>query len=221
MEDPANPTAESLRSTAPTYPWAGDSMKSNPPLLLRNFLLLLSLAAALPVRASANELMREYRRELFLEERAARYAADPPANSFRTLPYWQWPEHPHVPTALRIAVDHGFLPQTPFTNYLKWRQSLDPARFDYYHPRVAYLLSLENVSTPAIVSTPVVPPVVQPQAQTITPPPLLPPQAQTVVPEPGSLSVALAMIASAAAARSWRRGRESLEANSESPRKLG
>lgn len=195
-------------------------MKSNPPLLLRKSLILLSLIAAVPATTSANALTREYRRELLLEERAARVANDPPATSFRSLPYWQWPDHPHVPSALRIAVDHGFLPQTPFTNYLKWRQSLDPERFDYYHPRVAYLLSLENVSAPAIVSTPVVPPVTAPQAQTITPPPLLPPQAQTVVPEPGSLSVALAMIASAAAARSWRRRRESPAANDEEPQAI-
>ncbi len=188
-------------------------MKSNPPYLLRKSLILLSLIAAVPASSNANALMREYRRELLLEERAARLANnDPPATSFRSLPYWQWPEHPHVPSALRLAVNHGFLPQTPFTDYLKWRQSLDPARFDYYHPRVAYLLSLENVATPAIVSTPVVPPVTSPQAQTITPPPLLPPQAQTVVPEPGSLSVALAMIASAAGARFWKRRRGSPDA---------
>lgn len=35
---------------------------------------------------------------------------------------------------------HGSLPQTPFMNYLRWRRSLNHARFDHYHPLIGPLL---------------------------------------------------------------------------------
>ena len=35
---------------------------------------------------------------------------------------------------------HGALPNTPFMNYLRWRRSLNAARFDHYHPLIGPLL---------------------------------------------------------------------------------
>ena len=41
---------------------------------------------------------------------------------------------------LRISTElpghavNGLLPTTPYLNYVRWRHSLDPARFDHYHP---------------------------------------------------------------------------------------
>src|SRR5262249_50627198 len=39
---------------------------------------------------------------------------------------------------------NGILPNTPFVNYLLWRRSLNPARFDFYHPRLGPLLALDQ-----------------------------------------------------------------------------
>ena len=38
----------------------------------------------------------------------------------------------------------GLLPTTPLWNYLRFRRSLDPARFDFYHPRIGPLLDLDQ-----------------------------------------------------------------------------
>lgn len=38
------------------------------------------------------------------------------------------------------AALNGLLPDTPYINYLRWRRSLNPARFDYYHPTLGPIL---------------------------------------------------------------------------------
>lgn len=113
-------------------------------------------------------------------------------------------EHPHIPEALRVDVSKGVLPQTPFVEYLHWRQSLDPTRFDYYHPRLGRLLAEQNL-VPVTVTTPSIPNPGTPTTTPPTSPPISPPQGQTIVPEPGMLSIAAMMIASAAAVGVYRK----------------
>jgi len=36
---------------------------------------------------------------------------------------------------------NGLLPDTPFYNYMRWRRSLNPARFDHYHPNLGPALA--------------------------------------------------------------------------------
>jgi hypothetical protein len=48
------------------------------------------------------------------------------------------------------------LPNTPYFNYLRYRRSLDPARFDRYHPLIGAILGLE-ISGPPTVPTRLIP----------------------------------------------------------------
>ncbi len=45
------------------------------------------------------------------------------------------------------------LPDTPFYNYLRKRRSIDPARFDFYHPRIGALFGLEITGIPTTPTT--------------------------------------------------------------------
>jgi hypothetical protein len=45
------------------------------------------------------------------------------------------------------------LPSTPFFNSLRARRSIDPARFDFYHPRIGALLGMEAVGMPTTPAT--------------------------------------------------------------------
>jgi hypothetical protein len=55
-----------------------------------------------------------------------------------------------------VVPSNGLLPTTPYDNYLRWRRSLDPPRFDHFHPRIGHLLGLDGVikTTPAPTPTP-------------------------------------------------------------------
>lgn len=94
---------------------------------------------------------------------------------------------------LRAIRDAGIMPtgglllSTPRNDYLRWRRSLNPARFDHYHPLLGLLLAEdERLRLPLPPSPPpdegghVIPPPPPPP-----PPPPLPPP----VPEPGSLAL--------------------------------
>lgn len=92
------------------------------------------------------------------------------------------------PNALRVlsADADGRLPDCAFVDYLQWRRSLNPARFDRIHPRLGPLLDRDvivRVRTPPETgggtTTPPTPPV------TVNP----------EVPEPPSASVALLLLA--------------------------
>lgn len=99
----------------------------------------------------------------------------------------------------------------PMIDYLLWRQSLNTARFDFYHPRVSRVLNqlLEAPPTTVTPSLPTSLPVPQttptvaaPQGvtpPTVSSPPLVAPATQTVappaVPEPSSILLALGMTA--------------------------
>ncbi len=62
------------------------------------------------------------------------------------------------PNAVRIlSAFSGNLPDSPFVDYLRWRRSLNPSRFDHYHPGLGSLLEEGNVSV--TVDPPVVPPI--------------------------------------------------------------
>ena len=81
----------------------------------------------------------------------------------------------------------GDLSALPMISYLSWRRSLNPQRFDHYHPRLGAAIHRLTPLPPATVP------------ETITPippttPPLIPPSPQTVepsVPEPSTILMAL------------------------------
>jgi len=83
----------------------------------------------------------------------------------------------------------------PMIDYLLWRRSLNPVRFDHYHPKLGpTLANLLNQPTPTTIA----PQSLIPSTPTTTPTvaPLLPPETQTVmpnVPEPSSILIALAI----------------------------
>ena len=47
----------------------------------------------------------------------------------------------------------GLVPSTPYYNYLRARRSIDPARFDFYHPKIGALLGMEVTGIPATDTT--------------------------------------------------------------------
>lgn len=81
-------------------------------------------------------------------------------------------------TQLRVAAAqevrplNGLLPDTPFNRYLHWRRSLNPTRFDFYHPRLGPILAedqrLRETTNPTPCPGETVPPPTDP-------PPVLPP----------------------------------------------
>jgi hypothetical protein len=99
------------------------------------------------------------------------------------------------PDALRLLrVDaEGQLPQVPLVAYLKWRRSLNPARFDRYHPVLGPKLEADDIIR-SLPQTPVIPPPRE-DPEVIRPPS----SGGAEVPEPGSLAVALGMIVAGAA----------------------
>ncbi|HWE40375.1 MAG TPA: PEP-CTERM sorting domain-containing protein [Isosphaeraceae bacterium] len=117
-----------------------------------------------------------------------RYAIDPP----RFDHY-----HPKLGPALgqdirlRVGLEHlcapinGLLPETPYINYLRWRRSLNPPRFDHYHPQIGHLLATDQTLRAAMPPGPVVQPTsasTAPASQVILPPRTIPNLA------PGSLT---------------------------------
>jgi hypothetical protein len=103
---------------------------------------------------------------------------------------WADATPPSLPTGLILPYQNGALVETPFVDYLVWRRSLDPARFDQNHPKIAPALGQLIPPTTAV-----------PGSTTIGTPPINP-QPQNGVPEPASLPLALSLIA---AGLWWRR----------------
>jgi hypothetical protein len=114
--------------------------------------------------------------------------------------------HVRVPLVLRdLKAENGLLPETAFVSYLRWRRSLNTARFDRFHPHVAAMLNLDQQvrqallqPPPTIPTTPTVPPYVpNPSPENPIPPP---------VPEPSTAligAVILALIAGVRLRHSW------------------
>jgi hypothetical protein len=117
--------------------------------------------------------------------------------------------HVVIPRGVQIEAVNGLLPQSPLVSYLEWRRSLDPTRFDHYHPRIGALIAqdLATVSTNALPAPPlptVLPPVLV--RDTGNPPPVLVPAPQTVpTPEPNTAIILACLLGTAATARRWRR----------------
>ncbi len=80
---------------------------------------------------------------------------------------------------LHIQAVNGMLPSTPYLNYVRWRHSLNPSRFDHYHPgwgpaierdaaiRSSMAQTLTPTPTPVAVGSVVTTPTA---AETISPP---------------------------------------------------
>lgn len=125
-----------------------------------------------------------------------------------------------VPYRLRTLQAHdGLLPETPFIEYLRWRRSLNPSRFDFYHPYMGRMLETDRiirsqVFTPPIASCPpavdALPPVHVPRP---VEPGILTPGPS--VPEPSTALLGLAMIGTVAA---WRWAGQVRERPSDAPR---
>lgn len=99
-----------------------------------------------------------------------------------------------VPRVLRnIQSEQGLLHPSAFVAYLEWRRSLAPARFDFYHPRIAQAIFTDQQIRQSLVTTPPITPTVNPNPGTITPPTdvIIPP---VTTPEPSSVVIAVMMI---------------------------
>lgn len=125
---------------------------------------------------------------------------------------WSTVAHPMLTPAIEAEMWKSIRTDPPpdtdaVVQFFLYRQSLDPARFDHYHPRVAAALSkIESEAatastTPATSST-----TPTDQAQQITPPssPASSPGVETV-PEPATILLTVGM---AAYAVWWRRSRD-------------
>lgn len=93
----------------------------------------------------------------------------------------------------------GLLPDCAFWDYMRWRRSFVPARFDYYHRRIGKMLRWDELVRNCACNCPGTnPPAVSPE--TITPPP-------PTVPEPSGFVVGLVLLGAGAWGRSrTRRG---------------
>lgn len=102
---------------------------------------------------------------------------------------WAEARPPRIPSGLHLLTHNGQLVATPFVEYLSWRRSLSPARFDHYHrvvgPELGMLLPPPTVPT----STPIAGGISQGG------PPALNPQPENGAPEPGALTMAFTLIA--------------------------
>lgn len=101
--------------------------------------------------------------------------------------HWSTARPPGIPSGLHLVTTGGQLVETPFVDYLFWRRSLNPARFDHYHPVVGPELGL--LLPPPTNPTPV------PVGLTISGPPPFNPQPEIGTPEPAALPMALTLIA--------------------------
>jgi hypothetical protein len=151
---------------------------------------LLALSHGLPARAGRihSNHLHGVRTEASLGPRWARFLAGGPA-------LWSVVRSPKIPSGLVLAMQNGELVETPFVEYLLWRRSLNPARFDHYHPFVGPELGM--------LIPPPTTPVTPPGGTTSGGPPPVNPQPENGVPEPTGL-FAFATLA-AWAAVIWRR----------------
>lgn len=119
------------------------------------------------------------------------------------------------PNALRVlsVAPAAQLSSSAFVDYLLWRRSLNPVRFDHYHPYLAPMLQQPQNSgttlpatsvTPGVVIPPIAPtPVIPPTNPPDTPP--TPPIPPSQVPEPSTILIASGMVVAAVAGRRWAR----------------
>lgn len=127
----------------------------------------------------------------------------------------------------------GLLPHNPIWNYLHWRRDLDPSRFDYYHPEFVRLFRREEQNLRAMQHHPLTTGVIgelptiswpsTPVAQVpVVPPPQYPPLVGGAsVPEPGTLTLALAALATGVALVAFRALRRFAQARTAGRSRVG
>ncbi len=106
---------------------------------------------------------------------------------------WASVHAPPITLGIRLAMFQSLSGSSsqanPFVQYLVWRHNLDPARFNFWHPRMGPIIERLPAPTvaPQTLTNPgsTTPPVLPPPQPTIIPPP---------VPEPGSLAIAAVLI---------------------------
>ncbi len=122
---------------------------------------------------------------------------------------WSTVEHPSVTPAVRsaiwVSVRTNPGPADPMVNFLLWKQSIDPTRFDRYHPHLAPALrrvAMSRTLTPAAI-TPAGPPSIWGTTGVSTTPTTTSTTTKTAqdrlyppaVPEPGMILIAAGMTA--------------------------
>lgn len=107
---------------------------------------------------------------------------------------WAVARSPRIPSGSTLLSQNGRLVETPFVDYLLWRRSLNPARFDHYHPFLGPALG-------SLLPPPTTPTRPTPGGRTGGGPPPVNPQPQNGVPEPGSILVGLVLASAALASR--------------------
>jgi hypothetical protein len=106
-----------------------------------------------------------------------------------------WPLSVKISAGIRLVAVNGLLPDTPLVEYLRYRRSLNPARFDRWHPNVGRLLAVDE-ATRETAGTPT-----EGVTQVVTPPPP-PPTTSTAggpdptVPEPSTAMIGMVLVAS-------------------------
>ena len=158
--------------------------------------LLLPAAFVSPLRAQGMSKAQELQLQSMLLKQESSNGLFPATEKFDLLrlQYIRNPAHfdsmfpkfgPALGTdiAIRVAMAYpndpvnGLLPNTPFINYLRWRRSLDPARFDHYHPQWAQQLqndaNLRANLPPTPPTGPPQGPPTQPAPQVIIPSPII------------------------------------------------
>lgn len=122
--------------------------------------------------------------------------------------HFYWPMNIHGRLRLHLTSVHGLLPNSVLVAYLHWKRSLNPARFDWFHPQWAPLLNQDLMARLALLNQPVLH-----SSQLIGPPPVPPgsilssPPPTHSTPEPSTALIGLCLASAAAVAK--RRGRRS------------
>jgi hypothetical protein len=121
---------------------------------------------------------------------------------------WRKVPHPLVTQAVRDEIWHALKTDpggtAPMVKFLLWKQSIDPARFDYYHPSLVRPLariaaSIPATSTPTVAAQVLTAPTSTPNTSTTSSPSIPPTEGQTIgspaqsVPEPGTLMIAISL----------------------------
>ncbi len=184
-----------------------DDARLNPTLVFRivPILTLALLVFFTPSPASAGAIRPGVRAKARTMAGLQKSSANPWGAYWKAALQYRWKDvhGPRAVTMLKVSSD-GTVPDSPFVQYLSWRQSLNVKRFNTFHPELVQMLRRVKPSTIPPLTTPILPPdftPITPVPDTNLPQGLNPPQ----VPEPATGVMALLMIGSAVMARRWSR----------------
>src|SRR4051794_26267469 len=76
---------------------------------------------------------------------------------------------PRTLAEVRLAAADGLLTETPFVDELLRRRSLNPARFDHYHPRLGPILAAVPLRPPQVPARPLIKPTTSPPPRVVPP----------------------------------------------------